>query len=248
MMKRLYAAIMAVFFIFAVGCKKEKEEDPTKADHDWTKEEVRESIGGIVEGNMVTIRDYLNEISWLYCYVEGYVTQVNPFTSDVISIADEMESTKEITVYLIVEHEEFKEGDYVYICGVIDEYDDYDIGEIGKKCALLVSSGNKEAYCQKTRVKNHNYMTVRETTRQINEVFFDTILKTKGVVYKEKGKYYLYPNDESRKEDKMLRIELILAEDSEVIIGKPVCITGNPILYEGSYQTMWNVYLSKDDD
>lgn len=246
MMKRLFAAVLSLCFVMSAGCSKKKEVDPTVPDHEWTEQEAIDSIGGVVEGNVPAMIDYLRLLNRLYFCFEGYVIDVNPYNHTIIDVADKKDGHS--TTFTVYSAEPFEKGDYVYVSATINDI--YSTPEEIEKSYLgymfEANNNNKKDHCSKQAQKDCDYKSVYSTKRSIEEIYNDTTIKTRGVVYKSEGKFYLYPNAESKKKDKYMRIELILADDADTIVGKEVEVIGCPAI-DDYFVSMWNVYLSEED-
>ena len=248
MIKRLFTAALTLLLVLSVGCSKKKIVDPTVPDHKWTEEEAMDSIGGVVEGNVPAMIDYLRLINRLDFSFEGYVIDVNPYSHTIIDVADDKDGHS--TTFTVYSPEPFEKGDYVYVSGIImDRYSTPEEYEKDRytKYSFEVDSGHKNEHCSKQSKEDCDYKSLYATKNSIKEIYNDTTVKTKGVVYKSEGKFYLYPDAESKKNNKYLRIELILAEDSDIIVGKQVEAIGSPAI-DDYFVSMWNVYLSELGD
>lgn len=78
------------------------------------------------------------------------------------------------------------------------------------------------------------YMSVDDFSNLAETIYNDTYFKTEGLIIKDgedaegEPKYYLYPSEESYKENKLTRVELEFSEYQSNINGKNVIVIGNP--------------------
>lgn len=215
-------------------------------ENELTYEDLEKEFGGIIETDCISVRDYLNELSWKNYYVCGYVVDTNTYSPALLTIADEMTSGNPTGEIMIMQDEErsplyANEGDFVYASGEVAESFDYETYD------LSCYSG----YVAEEKIDDE-YLSVSDFLKLMGKIYDDTYFKTEGVIIQDgenfegKPKYYLYPSEESYKEDKLSRVELNFQKTYSNLNGKHVVVMGNPDK-NATYQGLKNCNIISGD-
>lgn len=222
-MKKFVAMVLAATMCFSVaGCAKEQKE--------WNYEELEKEFGGIIETDCVSVRDCLNILSWEDYYVSGYVVDVNILSPDILKLSEDLDgkTSFQITVLQGGDNQYFaKVGETVYVKA--ENTDSFD-----ENYYLSSNTVNlKDGYVSAKKLDD-SYLSVLEFIRLMDKIYKDTYFRTTGIImqdgenYDGTPRYYLYPSEDSYKEDKLTRVELSFLEEQTNIVGKTVTVVGNP--------------------
>lgn len=224
MKKKLIALVLAAC-VLAGGCGSK----PGEKENEWTYEKLENELGGIITIDLVSVRDCLNEISWHDYYFSGIVVETNSISRDILTLCDDSEGGgKSVIVSQGEENQYFAEkGETVYVKAqnIQSLDDDYYLS------SKTTNLSDGYISCDK---KDEEYVSIHELNRYMDKIYKDTYFKTEGIVIQDgedfdgNPEYYLYPSEESYKEDKFLRLEISFLEEQSNIVGKTVTIIGNP--------------------
>lgn len=234
-MKKLLITLLCCLVLAGCG-KKENNNSQDKGSEinseevnkkEWTYEDLEKEFGGIIETDCISVRDCLNELSWKDYYISGYITDLS---GNILTITDELENetSYKITVAKDTSTQYIPEiGDMVYMkVQNIDSFDDnYYLSD--------ETTNLDDGYVLKDKTDD-NYLSVKAFIDLEDKIYKDTYFKTEGIIMQDgedingNPEYYLYPSEQSYKEDKYSRIEVSFRNNYSDLNGKHIVIMGNP--------------------
>lgn len=235
-MRKLLTTTLLVMCVLA-GCGSEKNDNSQDNSSEinseevnkkeWTYEDLEKEFGGIIETDCISVRDCLNELSWKDYYISGYIADLS---GNILTITDELENetSYKITVAKDTNTQYVPEiGDIVYIkVQNINSFDDdYYLSD--------ETTNLDDGYVLKDKIDD-NYLSVKAFIDLEDKIYKDTYFKTEGIIiqdgedYNGNPEYYLYPSEQSYKEDKYSRVKVSFRNGYSDLNGKHIVVMGNP--------------------